>query len=62
MCEVVFENIKIQLGAPNYPYDTMTMSGHVEETSADGTTTVRFAGDNKLGSHVKGTATLRFPQ
>ena len=60
--DAVFENIKIQLGAPNYPYDTMTMSGHVEETSADGTTTVRFAGDNKLGSHVKGTATLRFPQ
>ena len=24
---VIFEDLKIQLGAPNYPYDTMTMSG-----------------------------------
>ena len=60
--DVTFENIKIQLGAPNYPYDTMTMSGQVEETNEDGTVTVSFSGENTIGSHVKGTATLRFPE
>ena len=24
---VIFEDLKIQLGAPNYPYDTMTCQG-----------------------------------
>ena len=57
---VIFEDLKIQLGAPNYPYDTMTMSGKVQTLNDDGSITVSFNGDNKLGSHVKGTATLRF--
>ncbi len=57
---VIFEDLKIQLGAPNYPYDTMTMSGNVQTLNDDGSITVSFNGDNKLGSHVKGTATLRF--
>ena len=59
---VIFEDLKIQLGAPNYPYDTMTMSGNVQTLNDDGSITVSFNGDNKLGSHVKGTATLRFTE
>lgn len=59
--DVIFDDIKIKLGAPNYPYDTMTFSGSVVERSEDGTVKVAFSGDNALGSHVKGTATLRFP-
>ena len=38
----------------------MTMSGNVQTLNDDGSITVNFNGDNKLGSHVKGTATLRF--
>ncbi len=60
--DAVFENIKIQLGAPNYPYDTMTMSGEVQENTDNGSTIIGFSGDNKLGSHVKGTASIRFPE
>ena len=58
--DVVFED-KIKLGAPNYPYDTMTFSGSVDERSDDGSVTVSFVGENSLGSHVRGTAALRFP-
>ena len=59
--DVVFEDIKIKLGAPNYPYDTMTFSGSVEERDDDGSVKVGFVGENALGSHVRGTVSLRFP-
>lgn len=59
--DVVFRNLRIRLGAPNYPGDTMTMSGSVADKADDGTITVSFAGRNALGSHVTGTAEIALP-
>jgi uncharacterized protein len=63
--EARFKNLKIRLGAPNYPYDTMTMSGTVTAAGivdGEAVVTVAFAGLNSLGSHVAGTAELVLPQ
>lgn len=49
--------VAIRLGAPNYPGDTMTLTGEV--TAADGAEiTVAVRGANSLGDHVTGTVTL----
>ncbi|MFI9746508.1 MaoC family dehydratase [Streptomyces sp. NPDC052494] len=49
--------VAIRLGAPNYPGDTMTLTGTVTEVAGD-TTTVRVVGANGLGHHVTGTVTV----
>lgn len=57
-----FKDLKIKLGAPNYPGDTMRLSGEV--TRADAATReieVAFKGRNSMGSHVTGSATLVLP-
>jgi hypothetical protein len=60
--EALFRNIRVRLGAPNYPYDTMTMAGSVTTVDqATGEITVGFAGYNSLGDHVTGTADLVLP-
>lgn len=54
--------LRVRLGAPNYPYDTMTFSGSV--TAADpgtGALTVTLQGNNKLGAHATGTVELEIP-
>jgi acyl dehydratase len=49
--------VAIRLGAPNYPGDTMTMTGAV--TAVDGELiTVAVRGANSLGDHVTGTVVL----
>jgi acyl dehydratase len=58
--ETLLQSVKIRLGAPNYPYDTMTMTGHVERKE-DGVVTVAVVGKNGLGDHVTGTVELRLP-
>ena len=59
--DAIFRNLKIGLGVPNYPYDTMTMSGSVAAVGDDGTISVGFRGLNSLGAHVTGTADLTLP-
>jgi hypothetical protein len=62
--DVVFHNIKIGLGAPNYPGDIMTMSGKVSEISSeeDGNRiTIGYVGRNSVGAHVTGTAEIELP-
>ena len=50
-------SVKIRLGAPNYPGDTMVLTGSV--TRKEGTTVdVALRGANSLGDHVTGTVTL----
>ena len=56
----VFKSVKIRLGAPNYPGDTMTMTGKVTKKE-DGLVEVAVKGSNKLGDHVTGTVTLELP-
>ncbi|MEU7020713.1 acyl dehydratase [Streptomyces sp. NPDC046203] len=56
----VLRAVSIRLGAPNYPGDTMTLTGTV--TEVDGATVrVRVVGANGLGHHVTGTVTVDVP-
>ena len=52
--------MKIKLGAPNYPGDTMTFSGEVValDTAAK-VAEVKLAGANSMGNHVTGTVRVR---
>ncbi|MGX9886708.1 MaoC family dehydratase [Streptomyces sp. NPDC002276] len=53
----VLRKVAIRLGAPNYPGDTMVLTGRIEETDGD-TATVRVLGTNGIGRHVTGTVTV----
>ncbi|MDG4862702.1 MaoC family dehydratase [Streptomyces sp. T-3] len=58
--------VAIRLGAPNYPGDTMVLTGTVTEvdegTGTDGVTAqVKVVGANGIGKHVTGTVTVTFP-
>ena len=58
-------NLKFRLMAPNTPGDTMSLQGVVSalgEESDSASATVEFAGMNKLGPHVMGSATLHLAQ
>jgi acyl dehydratase len=58
----VFKDLRIKLGAPNYPGDTMTFTGEVTHADADSrTVVVSLKGKNSMGNHVTGTATLALP-
>jgi hypothetical protein len=63
----VLTDVKIRLGAPNYPDDTMTLTGSVtakdDAVGPDGRggVEVTLRGANGLGDHVTGTVTLRLP-
>jgi acyl dehydratase len=56
--EAILKKVSIRLGAPNYPYDTMTLTGKVTAKNDDGTIEVEIRGANSLGDHVTGTVTL----
>ena len=56
--EAILLSVKIRLGAPNYPGDTMVMSGEVtgkREEQGKYIVDLAVAGKNKLGVHVSGT-------
>ncbi|MFJ7590722.1 MaoC family dehydratase [Streptomyces sp. NPDC097617] len=61
----VLRKVAIRLGAPNYPGDTMTLTGTVTAVSgtpASGTTVeIRVVGANGIGHHVSGTITAEVP-
>lgn len=55
-------NIKFNLGAPNFPGDTMTMTGEVTALSEDNGAQlahVEFKGKNGMGNHVSGSAIVQ---
>ena len=61
----VFKNLKIRLGAPNYPYDCMTMSGSVtakREAAGEAIAEISFQGRNSRGPHVTGTVDVALPR
>lgn len=64
--ETELRKVAIRLGAPNYPGDTMTLTGKVtaKTTAEDGTPLVEIAvvGANKLGNHVTGTVIVKLPE
>lgn len=51
------KRIKLQLGAPNFPGDTMTLSAEIIELS-ESEVQISFKGKNGLGNHVTGTGYL----
>lgn len=56
------KKIKFNLGAPNFPGDTMVISGEVKElTEENGASLVNvdFKGKNGMGNHVSGSAILQ---
>ena len=58
--DTIIKKVSIRLGVPNYPGDTMTLTGAV--TKIDGNDVeVSIRGANKLGDHVTGTVTVRLP-
>ena len=58
--DAVLKAVKIRLGAPNYPGDTMTMTGTVTKKEGN-EIEVDVRGANNLGDHVTGTVTLELP-
>lgn len=55
--QVQILGIAIRLGAPAYPYDTLTFSGEVTEVE-DGVATISVVGAVSLGKHVTGTVRI----
>jgi hypothetical protein len=58
--DAVLRAVKIRLGAPNYPGDTMVMTGTVAQKNGN-LVEVALRGANSLGDHVTGTVTMELP-
>ena len=55
-------DLKIKLGAPNYPGDSMAISGAVtDRRDSDRTVEVTLKGVNSMGNHVTGTVRVALP-
>ena len=62
--EATIKRVAIRLGAPNYPYDQMRLTGKVESTElvdGEGIVELSVRGANGLGDHVKGRVRLELP-
>jgi len=59
--DTIIKGLSIKLGAPNYPGDTMKMTGTVAAKNDDGTITIDVVGANSWGDHVSGTVTVTLP-
>jgi len=55
--DVVIKGVSIRLGAPAYPYDTLSFSGRVTDI-ADGIATVEVTAAVEAGNHIVGTVTV----
>ncbi|NDH52068.1 MAG: acyl dehydratase [Betaproteobacteria bacterium] len=57
-----FKSVKIKLGAPNYPGDTLRLRGEVMVVDPVARSAeLRVSGKNGLGDHVSATVTLALP-
>jgi acyl dehydratase len=58
----VVKAIRIRLGAPNHPGDTMVLTGAVAaKDDAGSRVEITVRGTNALGTHVSGTVAVRLP-
>ncbi|MFD7718815.1 MaoC family dehydratase [Streptomyces sp. NPDC059814] len=58
----VVRAIRIRLGAPNHPGDTMVLTGTVTGRSdEDRSVEIAVRGTNSLGAHLTGTVSVRLP-
>ncbi|NVI87778.1 MaoC family dehydratase [Actinomadura sp. BRA 177] len=55
----VVKAIKIRLGAPNYPGDTMVLTGTVTGKQDGGRVEIKVRGVNEIGPHVTGTVVVQ---
>ena len=58
--DALLRSVKFRLGSPNYPGDTMVMTGEVLSKD-NGIVEVSVKGSNNLGDHVVGTVRLEIP-
>lgn len=58
--DATIKKVSIRLGVPNYPGDTMTLTGHITD-KADGVVEVALRGANSLGDHVIGSVRVALP-
>ena len=58
--DAVLKKVSIRLGVPNFPEDTMRMTGSVKSVSGR-VVEVEVRGANSMGDHVVGTVTLELP-
>lgn len=58
--EATVSRMAIKLGVPNYPRDTMRLTGRVARAER-GEVEVEVRGANSLGDHVTGSVTVRLP-
>ena len=56
----LIRQVKIRLGTPNLPGDTMTLAGSVTSKEG-GVVEVEVAGKNSWGNHVTGTVRVALP-
>lgn len=55
-------DLKIKLGMPNYPGDTMAFTGTItDKRESDRTVDIAIKGKNSMGSHVTGTVRVALP-
>jgi uncharacterized OB-fold protein/acyl dehydratase len=62
--EALIRNLKIRLGVPNYPHDTMVMSAKVLSKRSEGGAGIvelGIRGRNKIGDHVTGSLEIQLP-
>lgn len=52
--------VKIRLGVPNAAGDVMVLRGEVVEVDGDAAV-IDVVGENSLGAHIKGSATVSWP-
>jgi acyl dehydratase len=61
--DAAVRRIRIKLGTPNTPGDTMKMRGEVKEVDeAAGTAVVEVVAKNSWGDHVTGAVTVALPR
>jgi acyl dehydratase len=61
----ILRRLQLRLGVPNYPGDTMVLTGRVTGTrleNGSGTVEVEFTGANGRGNHVTGHAVVELPR
>ena len=59
--DAVIRRVSIRLGAPNYPGDTMKLTGQVVAKRDDNVVELSVRGANDLGDHVTGTVEVALP-
>jgi len=60
--DAILKGVAIKLGAPNFPGDTMKMTGTIKaKDESRGVAEVAVTGTNAWGDHVTGTVTVALP-